>query len=67
MLHLFEFESDAIWVPPEGNPLGQKYLKGAWRCVMCRADLDFGARFGLDHGDDCPGLVRSADGDPGAT
>lgn len=59
-LHVLAFRPDAVHVPPEGNPLGSKYRLGDWQCVMCRAAYGFIERYDLDHGGDCPGLVRPA-------
>ena len=58
MLHLFRFGRAAVAGPPRGNPLGQKYRLGAWKCVICKALLTFVVRYNLDRGDDCPGWVQ---------
>jgi hypothetical protein len=59
VIHVFWWDRAAIAVPPGGSPLGQQYRLGAWICVMRGALLAFAVRFDMDHGDDCPGLVRS--------
>ena len=61
MLHLFRFDQAAAAVPPCGNQLGHKYRHGTWKCVMCKALLDFCVQFDLDHDDDCPGRTEPAD------
>lgn len=58
MLHIFRWDKAAVYVPPRGNPYGQKYRMGAWTCVMCKILLDFAVCWDLDHGDDCPGGIR---------
>jgi hypothetical protein len=58
MLHLFHFDPTAVYIPPEGNPLGVKYKLGAWQCVMCLMQLDAAVYWDMDHGDDCSGAVN---------
>jgi hypothetical protein len=57
MLHLFRWDPSAICVSPEGQRRGQRFMRGDWKCVMCKALYSFCAHYDLDHGDDCPGLV----------
>jgi hypothetical protein len=55
MLHLFSWSASTLAVPVSGNPLGNRYRHGTWRCTMCGILMAFAIAYDLDHADDCPG------------
>lgn len=61
--HVYRYDRTAVHVDPDGNKLGDKYVRGDWKCLACKALASFCIKYDLDHAGDCPGFIQAAPAD----